>query len=89
MWERKLVCNTEEEADPHIALTKTCLYAVARWTVDTDRALHKCHDPSPYFSSARERRGARVTCWDFWSYNQSHNWDSSTFLEDLDPGALF
>ena len=32
VWERKLVCNTEEEADPHIALTKTCLYAVARWT---------------------------------------------------------
>lgn len=65
VWERRLVCNTEEEADPHIALTKTCLYAVAR-----------------------ERRGARVTCWDFWSYNQSHNWDRSTFLEDLDPGAL-
>jgi len=65
VWERRLVCNTEEEADPHIALTKTCLYAVAR-----------------------ERRGARVTCWDFWSYNQSHNWDRGTFLEDLDPGAL-
>jgi len=65
VWERKLSCNTWEEADPHIALTKTCLYAVSR-----------------------ERRGARVTCWDFWSYNQSHNWDKGTFLEDLDPGAL-
>ena len=30
VWERRLVCNTEDEADPHIALTKTCLFAVSR-----------------------------------------------------------
>jgi len=65
VWERRLVCNTEDEADPHIALTKTCLFAVSR-----------------------ERRGARISCWDFWSYNRSHNWDSDTFLEDIDIGLL-
>ena len=82
MWERRLVCNTEEEADPHIALTKTCLYAVARL------ASHSLMIFLPHNCCTRERRGARVTCWDFWSYNQSHNWDRGTFLEDLDPGAL-
>ena len=79
MWERRLVCNTEEESDPHIALTKTCLYAVARLA---------SHILRIFFNTTRERRGARVTCWDFWSYNQSYNWDRGTFLEDLDPEAL-
>ena len=79
MWERRLVCNTEEEADPHIAMTKTCLYAVARLA---------SHYLTIVLTTTRERRGARVTCWDFWSYNQSHNWDRDTFLENLDPGAL-
>ena len=40
MWERRLVCNTEEEADPHIALTKTCLYAVARLASHSVKIFH-------------------------------------------------
>ena len=80
VWERRLVCNTEDEADPHIALTKTCLFAVSR------SIFIKIPCSPNNFLFFRERRGARISCWDFWSYNRSHNWDSDTFLEDIDIG---
>jgi len=28
--------------------------------------------------------GAKVTCWDFWSYSQPVTWDTSTFLQTID-----
>jgi len=48
LWKRQLMCTREDLSDPHIAINKTCLFAV------TKKGL----------------TGAKVTVWDFWSYNQ-------------------
>ena len=32
--------------------------------------------------------GARISCWDFWSYRQQRTWERGTFLEEINSGLF-